>query len=319
MFDGVFSWLEVGRGRPQLNPAVVYFSYRWLLESPVAALGPHHARHSAGRGEQANAGRERGDVALREPSRARGAFLVEVRRAHRALDVLQLCRVEAAGDLLAIAIEELHDEADCLAVAEGHDHRATDLDGVVAFVHLVGHAVRVRHVERLRGNVEYDRSEFHGHEYIARPLLRGIFYNVLKWIIVEKRCDTLAYNETAHLAVGFLNNVKARPPKRKALNRDGRKGDNMLGKKMVAAAVSAIMVCSLSFPSLAFASVKVDETELAQGQNAVGGGTATLAGSSLDMAGVVAETFYADEDLSVNFNGGNDIEDAVIAGRRQLR
>ena len=88
----------------------------------------------------------------------------------------------------------------------------------------------------------------------------------------------------------------------------------MLGKKMVAAAVSAIMVCSLSFPSLAFASVKVDETELAQGENAVGGGTATLAGSSLDMAGVVAETFYADEDLSVNFNGGNDIEDAVIAG-----
>ena len=92
----------------------------------------------------------------------------------------------------------------------------------------------------------------------------------------------------------------------------------MSGKKMIAAAVSAIMVCSLSFPSLAFASVKVDETELAQGENAVGGGTATLAGGSLDMAGVTAKYLYTDESLNVNFNGGNDLESAIVAGSAEV-
>lgn len=79
-------------------------------------------------------------------------------------------------------------------------------------------------------------------------------------------------------------------------------------------ALAAVMACSLCFPSLAFASVRVDDTELAQGQNAVGGGTATLADSTLDMSGVTAGEFFTDENLSVNFNGGNDIENVNIAG-----
>lgn len=81
-----------------------------------------------------------------------------------------------------------------------------------------------------------------------------------------------------------------------------------------AIALAAVMVCSLSFPSLAFATVKVDDTELAQGENAVGGGTATLSDSVLNMVGVKAGTLYTDEDLSMNFNGGNAIEDVNVAG-----
>ena len=72
---------------------------------------------------------------------------------------------------------------------------------------------------------------------------------------------------------------------------------------MGALALSAVVACSLSFPSLAFAVVKVDETELAQGENAVGGGKATLSDSLLDMAGVTAGSLVADENLTMNFNG----------------
>lgn len=72
-------------------------------------------------------------------------------------------------------------------------------------------------------------------------------------------------------------------------------------------ALAAVLACSLSFPQLAFAVVRVDETELAQGVNAVGGGTATLVDSTLEMSGVKAVELYTDEDLAVNFNGGNEI------------
>ena len=82
-----------------------------------------------------------------------------------------------------------------------------------------------------------------------------------------------------------------------------------------ALAVSAALVCTLSFPSLAFAAVRVDDTELAQGENAVGGGSATLADSSLDMVGVTAFGLYADEDLSMNFNGGK-LEEGSVAGKK---
>lgn len=78
--------------------------------------------------------------------------------------------------------------------------------------------------------------------------------------------------------------------------------------------LAAVLACGLSFPSLAFATVKVDETELAQGENAVGGGTATLADTVLDMVDVTASTLYTDEDLTVNFNGGNDIGEIDVAG-----
>ena len=84
-------------------------------------------------------------------------------------------------------------------------------------------------------------------------------------------------------------------------------------------ALVAMMVCGLSFPSLAFAAVKVDDTELAQGGNAVGGGTATLADSSLDMQGVTADVLYTDNDLVVNLNGGNAFDAVIVAGSAEAQ
>ena len=79
-------------------------------------------------------------------------------------------------------------------------------------------------------------------------------------------------------------------------------------------ALAVVMTFCLSFPQLAFAVVRVDGTELAQGENAVGGGTACYADSSLEMTGVTAEELFTDEDLSVNFNGGNDIGNVNVEG-----
>lgn len=89
-------------------------------------------------------------------------------------------------------------------------------------------------------------------------------------------------------------------------------------KRVGALALAAVMTCSLSFPSFAFATVTVDETELAQGENTVGGGTATLTDSSLDMVGVTAGQFYTDENLSVNFNGGNNINNVIVEGSAEV-
>lgn len=72
--------------------------------------------------------------------------------------------------------------------------------------------------------------------------------------------------------------------------------------------VVALVTASLAFTSVAIAEVRVDETTLQEGENAVGGGTATLWDSILDMLGVTANTLSTDEDLTVNFNGGNDID-----------
>ena len=83
-------------------------------------------------------------------------------------------------------------------------------------------------------------------------------------------------------------------------------------RRVGALALAAALAGNLLFPSLALAVVRVDETELAQGANEVGGGTATLSGSSLEMTGVTADDFYTDEDLDISFAGGNDISTAYV-------
>lgn len=83
-------------------------------------------------------------------------------------------------------------------------------------------------------------------------------------------------------------------------------------RRVGALALAAVLAGNLFFPSLALAVVRVDETELAQGANVVGGGTATLSGSSLEMTGVIATDFYTDEDLDISFAGGNDIASAYV-------
>lgn len=85
-----------------------------------------------------------------------------------------------------------------------------------------------------------------------------------------------------------------------------------------ALALAAIMTCNLTFPQTAFAAVRIDETDLAQGENSVGGGTATFVDSILDMAGVTANELFSDEDLSVNFNGDNNIEQVNTAGSAEV-
>ncbi len=72
--------------------------------------------------------------------------------------------------------------------------------------------------------------------------------------------------------------------------------------------VAAALACALAFPSAAFASVRVDDTDLAPGENSVGGGIATYAESILSFENVVANTISTDESLSVFFNGGNDVD-----------
>lgn len=83
-------------------------------------------------------------------------------------------------------------------------------------------------------------------------------------------------------------------------------------------AITAAMTCSLLFPQAAFAVVRVDTTELAEGENEVGGGRATYKDSKLDMAGVTAGELYTDENLSVNFNGGNEIEQVSVTGSAEV-
>ncbi len=87
-----------------------------------------------------------------------------------------------------------------------------------------------------------------------------------------------------------------------------------IGKRAVACTMSVLVAGSMCFPSLAFAAVSIDNTELVQGTNQVGGGTATLGDSTLDMANVTANKFSTDEDLTINFNGGNDIENTEVSG-----
>ena len=72
-------------------------------------------------------------------------------------------------------------------------------------------------------------------------------------------------------------------------------------------ALATMTAASLAFPSVALAKVTVDNDELAHGENSVGGGTATLSDTALDMANVTASNVRVDEDLTINSNGGNDV------------
>ena len=93
---------------------------------------------------------------------------------------------------------------------------------------------------------------------------------------------------------------------------------NSKTRRAGAFALAALVAGCLSFPSLAFAVVKIDSTELAQGENAVGGGTATLTESVLDVINVTAATVYTDENLTMNFNGGNDIHQVEVASSAEV-
>ena len=76
-----------------------------------------------------------------------------------------------------------------------------------------------------------------------------------------------------------------------------------------------MLAAGLSIPSLAFAEVNIDGTVINQGENTVGGGTATLADTVLDTVNVMANNMaITDEELTVNFNSGNDIEELDIGG-----
>lgn len=90
------------------------------------------------------------------------------------------------------------------------------------------------------------------------------------------------------------------------------------GKRVAVFAAATAMAASLSLPALAFAEVTIDETVLNEGENAVGGGTATLVDSVLDMVNVVANTVQTDQDLTMNFNGGNEIEFVDVSGSAEV-
>ena len=85
-------------------------------------------------------------------------------------------------------------------------------------------------------------------------------------------------------------------------------------KRVAAILLAAVTAFSIAFPSQALAVVSIDGNELANGTNNVGGGTATLCDKSLDMENVTANDMHTDQDLSINFNGGNDIEVLRIDG-----
>ena len=89
-------------------------------------------------------------------------------------------------------------------------------------------------------------------------------------------------------------------------------------RRPLVAATTVALTSILLSPAQAYAVVQVDQTELAQGENAVGGGRATLNDSQLEMADVTAGELYTDEDLSVQFSGGNSIEDVVVAGSAEV-
>ena len=77
---------------------------------------------------------------------------------------------------------------------------------------------------------------------------------------------------------------------------------------------AVLVTAALAFPGTAYAQVLVDGTELAEGANAVGGGTATYGGGSLGMENVTANNVSTDESLAVSFNGGNTIDDFQVTG-----
>ena len=195
LLDGVLARLEGAERRAGHHPAVVHLAHGRFLQPPIALARAHHARNAAGRREQAHARRERRQVAFGEPLRARGAFLVEVRLGQRAHDGLEPAQVDAGmrtagarAGVLVLGAEavmrfmrrflgvrawpfrrrgarlfERHHETHRLPVPERHQHGAAHQDGQLGRLRLrvFGHEVGVRRVERLRGDVQYDRCESH--------------------------------------------------------------------------------------------------------------------------------------------------------------
>lgn len=82
--------------------------------------------------------------------------------------------------------------------------------------------------------------------------------------------------------------------------------------------LSALLTLSLALPHTAFAAVRVDDVDLVDGENAVGGGTATYLDSTLDMYDVTAGYVTTDEDLTVNFEGGNEIDHFQVTGDAEV-
>ena len=78
-------------------------------------------------------------------------------------------------------------------------------------------------------------------------------------------------------------------------------------RRMSVFALAVVTAVSLACPQAAFAKVTIDDNELVKGANSVGDGTATLSDTQLDMLNVIAGNVRVDEDLTVNFNGGNNI------------
>ena len=89
-------------------------------------------------------------------------------------------------------------------------------------------------------------------------------------------------------------------------------------RRAVALVLATVVACNLFFPSFAQAMVRVDDVELNQGVNEVGGGTATLTDSNLEMEGVTAAEFYTDEDLTIDYAGGNAIDETTVAGDAEV-
>ena len=79
--------------------------------------------------------------------------------------------------------------------------------------------------------------------------------------------------------------------------------------------IAAVVVSvALAWPGTAFADVLVDGTKLAEGPNSVGGGTATYGSGSLGMENVTANNVSTNEDLNVNFSGGNSVDTFQVTG-----
>lgn len=75
----------------------------------------------------------------------------------------------------------------------------------------------------------------------------------------------------------------------------------------------ALVSAALALPGTAYAQVLVDGTELQEGTNDVGGGTADYCSGSLGMTDVTADNVWLNEDLAVSFNGGNSIDTLQVA------
>lgn len=86
-------------------------------------------------------------------------------------------------------------------------------------------------------------------------------------------------------------------------------------KRAWALCFAVALAGSLTVPALAFASVTIDDVELTQGENAVGGGTATWADQVIDVVNVTAEAMIVNsEDVSINFDGENQVEHVIATG-----